>query len=192
MEKSNLGGRPLFILGQLLFFFGLIGSALFWYGFLASGPTWIPIDYFIVSVLPLGWIMLAQATYRLWIFVYQIEVHPGTLHLQNCMFRNQQIAFGDIRQASLQQNQRGFDLRIKFGRGIFKVALISNEFLNFGAIAERILLEGVNIELVDNADNLLSKVANDREIWQKEPDWTIINAAIARAQENRKKKNNSD
>ncbi|MBU45566.1 MAG: hypothetical protein CMN76_20320 [Spirochaetaceae bacterium] len=52
-----------------------------------------------------------------------------------------------------------------------------------GELVELILSKTPNIEKVD-----LGSYPKKEYLWKKEPDWDIINAAIARAEENRKKK----
>ena len=52
-----------------------------------------------------------------------------------------------------------------------------------GDLMEAILANSPNLEKVD-----LKDWPNNRKWWQKEPDWDIINAAMARAEQNRRKK----
>lgn len=52
-----------------------------------------------------------------------------------------------------------------------------------GELVELILSRTPSIERVD-----LGSYPEKRDLWKKEPDWDIINAAIARAEENRKRK----
>lgn len=52
-----------------------------------------------------------------------------------------------------------------------------------GDLMEAILANSPNLEKVD-----LKDWPNNRKWWQKEPDWDIINAAIKRAEQNRRKK----
>ena len=52
-----------------------------------------------------------------------------------------------------------------------------------GELVELILSKSPNLEKVD-----LGSYPKKQYLWKKEPDWDIINAAIARAEENRKRK----
>ena len=51
-----------------------------------------------------------------------------------------------------------------------------------GELIERILQESEYITYVD-----LGKLPKEEKAWQKEPDWPLINRAITRAEENRRK-----
>lgn len=70
---------------------------------------------------------------------------------------------------------------VNYGHVEMKVLEISSELKNIGALLERILPSMVNLRSIE------LKKYTQPNFWDKEPDWTIINAAKLRAEENRKK-----
>ena len=67
------------------------------------------------------------------------------------------------------------------------VALIDGTIADYGDLFEQIISRSGNIERI-HEPILRAKEKRLRFFWQKEPDWEILNAAIARAEENRKMK----
>ncbi|MCB1139920.1 MAG: hypothetical protein KDK23_14255, partial [Leptospiraceae bacterium] len=52
-----------------------------------------------------------------------------------------------------------------------------------GELVELILSKTPNLEVLD-----LGSYPEKKDLWKKQPDWDIINGAIARAEENRRRK----
>lgn len=60
---------------------------------------------------------------------------------------------------------------------------ISSGIIDFGDFVEQVLDRATNCREVKNVP-MLKKFIDRQDIWEKEPDWTIINRAIRRAEEN--------
>jgi hypothetical protein len=60
---------------------------------------------------------------------------------------------------------------------------VSSGIIDFGDFVEQVLDRATNCREVKNVP-MLKKFIDRSDIWEKEPDWTIINRAIRRAEEN--------
>lgn len=85
----------------------------------------------------------------------------------------------------------------RFGDRYFKVYTADNperrafelhpNMYKFGRMIENLVQRLPNLREFTRVDEIIAGKDADGGYWQKEPDWDIINAAIARAEENRRK-----
>lgn len=118
----------------------------------------------------------------------RISLHADHLLGEDGYFRKKRIPYDAIQALFGHTGWNGTYFKIK----TYGAAKAHWEFgpnlMEFGELMERLLPRLTHIEEITNLKKIAAARDADGHMWGKEPDWDIINAAIARAEENRKKK----
>ncbi|MBU41997.1 MAG: hypothetical protein CMN76_02165 [Spirochaetaceae bacterium] len=184
VRHRNVGGNAISLIvgtGVSLWFFGL-GWLMLYHAtlqYLADPTKW----HILVGVMIGGGLVVYTGDFLMGLFttsniiMRDAEGIEGKrifrdwvrINYEEIVAVHKALALGGIVKVRSKDPKRS----LEFGVGV----------VSGGDLMEAILANSPNLEKVD-----LKDWPNNRKWWQKEPDWDIINAAMARAEQNRRKK----
>lgn len=175
------------ILFQLMLIFTIVATP--W-------VLWLFVKFFfemaiVVRVLLGGFFLgsgvAALALRRSWHRPHEISLDLDMLYCRHWIRKPWEVNLKDVTIVDVNIANGGIITRV-FNAGRSMVLEVSDFFDECGLLVETILSRATNVVHINDFRSDLANLDYAREAWQKEPDWDIINAAIARAEENRKKK----
>ena len=186
-SEFSIPGWPIFSIGNLLNLLVVLAIPSMGYVYFREGVQWRAFDYYVGAILCAGFIFMVYTLCTGWHFACRIRLNQSGLDFTNWALWTRTMPYASISKIVLSQRGKGLVVKVSFLNGPRCALRISDVIRSFGELLERILAEASNLSSIGYFGSLLREIPNLQESWQKEPDWDIISAAIARAEENRKK-----
>lgn len=180
--------RFIMILAQFLFLAGVFQYPWVIYILLRDFQK---CDLRVIFVSSFATIMAAALLWGLLTMLWtpvKVTLGRHAIRLRNWLGWSTIVYLRDIGRIEVDMHSGGVFSTIYWTRWGFRRARLSHFLKDFGEVNEQIMARGKNICFISDFRDTLEKTEAARTAWDKEPDWDIINGAIARAEANRKRK----